>query len=60
MSRFFLLLQRQHRGAALTTLAPRSSICEKQQAALRASALAHQVNSALHTGKFYSFPLHIS
>jgi hypothetical protein len=39
---------------------PRLSTCEKHRAAPRASALAHQDNSALQTGKKCSFPLHTS
>jgi hypothetical protein len=35
---FVLLLLRQRRGAAATSLEPRSSTCEKQQAAPQASA----------------------
>jgi len=38
ISKVFLLLLRQRRGAAATTWAPRSSTCEKQRAAPRASA----------------------
>jgi len=59
-SRFVLLLLRTRRGAAATTWAPRSSTCEKQRAAPRASASSHLDNSTLHTGKTSFFPMHIS
>jgi hypothetical protein len=60
ISTFVLLLLRQRRGAAAATWAPRSRTRKKQRAALRASAKTHPNNSALHTGKIRSFPLHIS
>jgi hypothetical protein len=60
ISRVVLLLLRQRRGAAAATWAPRSSTCEKQLAAPRASAQAYPNNSTLHEGKICSFPLHIS